>query len=125
VRNKVIQHKGALYLRMQTTPGQREAQPATVHAYRDNAGHYLSPDMVKPFLPAPRAVSHTQEAVGLTEGVDVRTFKFENISRVRMGGEQFALVPDNAVIPKYHAPFTFNEGNVTLAYLLRLLGLGA
>jgi len=93
VPNKVIAHKGELYLRTQSTPGQRKRQPARLLAYRDNDGKFLSPAEVKPLLPA-KTESATQAAVGLEEKIDVRTYKFSSIRKVRVNGETFALVKD-------------------------------
>ncbi len=108
VPNKVATHKGAHYLRLQTTPGQRAAQPAHVEAYRDDKGRYLSPDVVRPFLPAKRdTATQAHYGVGANAGegegqIDVREYKFDNIAKVRMGGEEYALVPDGGEVPAYH-----------------------
>jgi hypothetical protein len=93
IPNKIIAHKGELYLRTQSTPGQRKRQPARLLAYRDNDGKFLSAAEVKPFLPA-KTESATQAAVGLEGKVDVRTYKFSSIRKVRIGGQSFALVAD-------------------------------
>ena len=93
VPNKVITHKGELYLRTQSTPGQRKRQPARLLAYRDNDGKFLSPAGVKPFL-AEKVESSTQAAVGLEGKIDVRTYKFSSIRTVRINGRTFQLVKD-------------------------------
>jgi hypothetical protein len=91
VPSKVATHKGEFYLRTQSTPGQRERQPARLLAYRDNAGKFLSPDEVKPFLPK-RAESAKQASAGLAEKVNVREYKFSSLLKVRIGGETFKVV---------------------------------
>lgn len=97
MEGKVIAHKGAHYLRTQTTPGQRKRQPARLIGYRDTEGRFLSPDAVKPFLPAP-TVSKRQADAGLgesaSEQIMVRTYAFASIRKVRVNGRTFALVPD-------------------------------
>ena len=74
---KVISHKGAFYLRTQSTPGQRNRQPARLLSYRDAKGLFLSKEAVRPFLPAP-SVSARQAAVGIgndaSAQVAVRTY---------------------------------------------------
>ncbi len=96
--HKIIQHKGGYYLRTQTTPSQRKRQAAKVLAYRDASGKYLAREDVKPFLPIP-AVSHRQAAVGVgseegtaREQIMVRTYAFDSIRKVRVGGKTFELV---------------------------------
>ncbi len=97
VANKVISHKGDFYLRTQSTPGQRNRQPARLLSYRDSKGQFLSRDAVRPFLPAP-SVSKKQADVGLgmeaAEQVMVRTYKFSSIRKVRVNGQSFELVAD-------------------------------
>lgn len=97
IPHKVISHKGALYLRTQTTPGQRNRQPAKVLAYRDTAGKFLSRDEVKPFLPAP-SYSVKQGNVGIgedaSEQVMVRTYAFSSLRKIRLEGITYNVVPD-------------------------------
>lgn len=93
VPHKVATHKGELYLRTQSTPGQRNRQPARLLAYRDNNGKFLSRDEVKPFLPK-KTESAKQAAAGLVGKVDVREYKFSSIRKVRVNGQTFALVKD-------------------------------
>ena len=90
VRNKVIEHKDGLYLRTQTTPGQRKRQPARLLAYRGDDGKFLSPDAVKPFLP-PASDSAKQSAIGLDEKVMVRTYSFSSLQKVRIGGRTYQV----------------------------------
>lgn len=94
VANKVIAHKGAMYLRTQSTPGQRQRQPAKVLAYVGGNGQRLTHEQVSPFLPA-KSVSRKQTEVGLDESkqIDVRTYAFASIERVRVGGQTYRLVP--------------------------------
>lgn len=93
---KVITHGGKFYLRTQSTPGQRNRQPARLLAYRNVKGEFLSKDAVAPFLPE-KSESAKQARVGL-EGaasqVMVRTYAFDSIRKVRVNGETFELVAD-------------------------------
>jgi hypothetical protein len=92
---KVISHKGGFYLRTQSTPGQRQRQPAKVLAYRDGNGQFVQADKVKPFLPVP-SVSAKQSAFGIgtdaKEQVHVRTYAFDSIRKIRIAGKTFELV---------------------------------
>ncbi len=90
VINKVIEHKGALYLRTQTTPGQRRKQPAKVLNYRNASGHILNRELVKPFLPVASESAKQQDA-GLDETIWVRTYAFSSIKKIRVNGETFKL----------------------------------
>ena len=94
---KVISHKGAFYLRTQSTPGQRNRQPARLLSYRNATGQFLSREAVKPYLPAP-SVSARQASVGISgdarEQVAVRTYAFSSIRKVRVNGETFELKAD-------------------------------
>lgn len=92
--NKVISHKGKLYLRTQTTARQRKFVKPVV-AFETEAGAPLSYSEVKPFLPEKRATK-TQAKVGLETAesqVQARTFAFDSIYRVRIGGRTFRLIP--------------------------------
>lgn len=95
IPHKVIEHKGAFYLRTQSTPGQRNRQPARLLSYRDTHGQFLAREAVKPFLPAPSA-SARQAAHGIgddaREQVAVRTYRFDSIKKIRVNGETFRLV---------------------------------
>lgn len=96
IANKVIEHKGELYLRTQSTPGQRNRQPAKVLAYRNDKGEFLPFESVRPFLPAVTE-SRKQASVGIegaSEQVHVRTYKFANIRKLRIDGRTFELVPE-------------------------------
>lgn len=90
VPHKVISHKGNLYLRTQTTPGQRKRQPARLLAYRGEDGRFLSPDAVKPFLPVAND-SAKQSSIGLDGKVMVRTYAFASLQRVRIGGRTYQV----------------------------------
>lgn len=94
IPNKVIAHKGAMYLRTQSTPGQRQRQPAKVLAYVGSNGGKLTHEQVFPFLPA-KSVSAKQVEAGLdaSKQVDVRTYAFASIERVRLNGCTYRLVP--------------------------------
>lgn len=93
VPNKVISHKGSLYLRTQTTPGQRKRQAARLLAYRGADGRFLSPDAVKPFLP-PANDSAKQSAIGLEGKVMVRTYAFASLQKVRINGRTYQVKAD-------------------------------
>lgn len=85
--NRVIRHNGKLYLRTQSTPGQRNRQPARVLAYRGEDGRFLSRDDIKPFLPRERESAKQQATAGLSRTVHVRTYSFEGIRALRIGGK--------------------------------------
>jgi hypothetical protein len=95
VPNKVIinEEKGTLYLRTQTTIGQRRTRPAIVR-YVNAEGRFLSRETVAPFLPK-ASPSAKQEAYGVQGEVMVRDYKFTSIMRLRLNGETVALVPGN------------------------------
>lgn len=102
IENKVIRHKteGTLYLRTQSTPGQRKHAHIKVLNYRGENGQFLGFDKVKPFLPK-KSASKKQLAVGVGDEtgtdkkqVQVRDFKFESIKKIRIGKERFELVND-------------------------------
>ncbi|RTL00395.1 MAG: hypothetical protein EKK57_07280 [Proteobacteria bacterium] len=97
LESKVATHKGRLYLRTQSTPGQREKQKAEVLFYRGQNGQFLRHRDVAPFLPA-KSVSSRQLTVGVgsdaqAEQIDVREYAFDNILRIRHKGETFEVVP--------------------------------
>lgn len=87
VPNKVIQHKGELYLRTIA----RNQRPMRSHFL--SAGEPIEKEKVVPFLPVP-APSARQERVGLTgkRQVSVRTVKFDNIKIIKIKGETYRLV---------------------------------
>ena len=91
---KVITHKGQLYLRTQTSPGQRDRQPAKVLAYLGENGETLAKELVAPFLPQ-ETVSAKQSAVGIAgdKQVKVRTYAFASLRKVRVAGQSFVVVP--------------------------------
>lgn len=94
IPNKIIEHKGQLYLRTQTTPSARRKIPVKVLSYRDiNSGRYVNAEDIKPFKPA-KSVSGKQEMVGLEnaeEQVWIRTYKFDSINKIRYGGKTFTI----------------------------------
>lgn len=93
IPNKVIAHKGKLYLRLQTTSGQRKRQPAKLLGFFDVNGKPIPKEEVKPFLPKV-VESEKQAEVGLghiSEQVFVRTYAMDSIVRIRCKGETFAL----------------------------------
>ena len=91
VPGKVIVHNGKYFLRTQSTPGQRDRQPSRILAYRNEAGQYLSPESVRPFLPV-RSASRKQEDAGLEGQVRVQNYGFDSIRKVRIAGKTFELV---------------------------------
>lgn len=90
IPNRVIAHKGALYMRTQTTPGMRRHQPARVLGYKGERGESLTREQVAPFLPPDRE-SAKQQGAGLQETVWVRTYAFSSIKRVRLNGQTYKV----------------------------------
>lgn len=93
IANKVIEHKGQLYLRTQSSPGQRRKSPVRLVAYRNATGQFLPSEQVKPLLPEKRE-SEKQQSAGLEKTVWIRTYGFSSIKKVRFGGQTFELVPE-------------------------------
>lgn len=96
ITNKIATHKGAYYLRTQSTPGQRKRQRAKVLAYLSESGKKLNKADIAPFLPAP-SVSKKQAEAGLVaigEQIDVREYRFDSIQRLRIGGKTYKLAPE-------------------------------
>lgn len=91
IPHKVIEHEGTLYLRTQTTPGNRRVQPAKVISYRDTSGKYLARDDVKPFLPPLREAAKQQAQTGIDKTIWVRTYRFDSIQRIRIAGNTYNL----------------------------------
>ena len=87
VPNKVITHKGELYLRTIA----RNQKPMRSHFL--SAGEPIEKEKVAPFLATP-APSARQESVGLTgkRQVSVRTVKFDNIRTIKIKGETYRLI---------------------------------
>jgi hypothetical protein len=85
-------------LRTQTTPGQRNRQPAKVLAYRNAQGLFLPHDEVKKFLPkASYSVRQGNAGVGeesSSEQVMVRTYKLSSVRKVRVNGQSYELIAD-------------------------------
>lgn len=89
VPNRLITHKGEIYVRTQTNPNMRHNRAPRVQ-YRDTAGKFLSRAEVKPLLPA-KSESARQAAFGNEGEVTVRTFKLSSIRRIRIGGETLTV----------------------------------
>ena len=89
VPNRLIAHKGEVYVRTQTTPSVRSGRPAKVQ-YRDTTGKFLSREDVKPHLPEKKE-SARQAAFGNEGEIQVRTLKISSIRRIRIGGETFKV----------------------------------
>ena len=85
IPNKVITHKGNFYLRTQSTPGQRNRQPAKVLNYRAENGQYVKHEDIKQFLPVVKE-SAKQQFAGLNETIFVRTYAFDSIKKIRIIG---------------------------------------
>lgn len=92
IPNKVIEHKGDLYLRLQSTAGQRQRQPAKVLGYQTETGQPLNFEQIKSFLPA-KSESQKQIAAGIDAGktVEVRTYKFSSLKVVRINGQTYQI----------------------------------
>ncbi len=89
---KVIEHKGNLYLRLQTTSGQRKRQPAKILSYRAENGRFVSYEEIKSFLPEKRESQKQLDAGLKTESeIMVRTYAFNSIKKIRINGETFIL----------------------------------
>lgn len=89
VPNRLITHKGEIYVRTQTTSGMRRNRAPRVK-YRDTAGKFLSREAVKPLLPEKKE-SARQAAFGNKGEVEVRTLKLSSIRRIRIGGETLTV----------------------------------
>jgi hypothetical protein len=92
IPHKIISHKNELYLRTQTTPGNRRKQPVRMLAYRDDTGKFLSREEVKPFLPKATESAKQQDEAGLSETIWVRTYKLNSIQKIRIFGKTFELI---------------------------------
>lgn len=93
VYGKVISHNEKLYLRTQTTPGQRRKAPARVLNYRDANGKFVARDILVPFLPVEKESDKQQLQTGIKKTVWVRTYAFDSIQKIRIAGQTFQLVP--------------------------------
>lgn len=91
IPNKIIEHNGRLYLRTQTTPGNRRTVAARVLEYRSENGQVLTKEQVKPFLPESRESAKQQEDAELTETVWVRTYALDSLRRVRINGCSYKI----------------------------------
>lgn len=89
---KVIEHKGDLYLRLQSTAGQRQRQPAKVLGYQSETGQALTFKQIEKFLPA-KTESAKQVGAGIDTGktVMVRTYKFSSLKVVRINGQSYQI----------------------------------
>lgn len=96
VPQKVISHKGKLYLRTQTTSGQRRTVAARVLCYRGENGQFISPDEAKKFLPPVRESAKQADAglEGAKSQVWVRTYAFDSLERIRVNGRTYVPVAD-------------------------------
>ena len=90
IANKVITHKGELYLRTQTTAGMRRKRPAIVR-YIGEDGNPIAREKALEYVPASKG-SAKQEKCGVYGEVMVRTIKMANILRLRINGETVILV---------------------------------
>lgn len=96
IPNKVITHKGKLYLRTQTTSGMRRKQAARVLYYRDEKGQFISKEEARKFIPE-KTGSAKQADVGLEEPhaqVWVNTYMFDSLDKIRIGGKTYKPVAD-------------------------------
>lgn len=91
IQNKVISHNGKLYLRTESTPGNRRVQPARVLSYHTADGKYISKEEIRAFLPESKESSR-QQSFGLNKTVWVRTWAFDSIKKIRINGETFELI---------------------------------
>lgn len=90
---KIIEYNGELYLRVQSTPGQRRKAPVKIIQYLNQNGDVLNPDSVKRFLPAP-SFSFKQAISGLNpteEQVWVRNIALKSIQKIRVDGNTYRL----------------------------------
>jgi len=96
VPSKVIQHKGKLYLRTQTTAGMRRTVSARVLAYRDDKGRFIARDEAQKFLPPVRESAKQADAglEGAKAQVWVRTYAFDSLERIRIAGRTYIPVAD-------------------------------
>jgi hypothetical protein len=102
IPNKVLTYKGDLYLRVQSSPGQRKRQPAKVLSYRAN-GEFVDYEKVKPFIPE-KSESKRQQEAGLDETIHVRTYKFSSLKKVRIGGTTYELVNNDPIAKPAQPP---------------------
>lgn len=93
---KVIQHKGKLYLRTQTTAGMRRTVAARVLCYRNERGQFIARDEAAKFLPTVKESAKQAEAGldGAKSQVWVRTYAFDSLERVRVAGRTYVPVAD-------------------------------
>lgn len=92
IPGKIIQNKGVMYLRTQSTPGTRKKAPARVLRYDCESGQ-LTREQVAPFLP-PKTESKKQVEAGLEaeEQIQVNNYSFDSIKKIRIGGETFEVI---------------------------------
>lgn len=82
-----------LYLRTQSTPGQRKRKFAKLIGYQDNAGKPVTREAVKPFLPPVYESAKQQAQTGIAETVHVRDYLFSSIRAIRLNGQTMRVVP--------------------------------
>ncbi len=94
LEGKVIQHKGELFLRTQSTPGQRAAIPAHLLGYFDATGKELAKESVAPFIKEAGESAKQQDEAGLDSTIWVRTYKLSSVEQVTINGEVYQLEGD-------------------------------
>lgn len=100
VVNKIIENKGELYLRTQTTSTQRRKSPAKVLRYRSANDHTLTPKQVLKYLPG-AVEAFTQTEAGLEDveqQVWVRNYKFSSLLRIRINGQTFRVLSEEQIL---------------------------
>mgnify|MGYP000909619312 CR=1 FL=1 len=100
-----VKNPGVLYLRTQSTPGQRNLATARVD-YIDVDGNEISREKAEKFLPV-RSASIAQLAAGVGETalvngegaesgqIQVNDFKFSSIRSITIDGEQIQISPES------------------------------
>lgn len=96
IPGKVIRNGEKLYLRTQTTPGQRKRQSAKILGYFDARGNAVDEKQITDFLPV-EAGSKKQANVGVGDEASAknqimpRNYEFASIEKVCLGGTVYAL----------------------------------
>lgn len=91
VDGKVIAHRGAYYLRTQSTPRQRSAPQVRVLGYFTPKGQAVAKSAIERFMP-PKRESKKQTDAGLTQTVWPRNYKFDSINRIRIAGNTYEVI---------------------------------
>ena len=81
-----------LYLRTQSTPGQRRKFRVKRIGFRDSNGHRASLAQVKPFLPPVYESAKQQAQAGLTATVWVRDYLMTSIALIKINRVTYELV---------------------------------